>query len=158
MKEISDDYHLLNRTGTDDIGCLYQYPKFTLDKNDTIAYTFNVTLENNRLNLSVIVRELFNPKECYCTVCANSIIQRSQTPVDAQKAQELFNAGLLEQSDNGYKVSASLLKLIGAKKSDIVITGIATAGQMAYNYAIQIGKQLLLSWRSSRDLYRNQAC
>lgn len=64
---------------------------------------------------------------------------------NAQKAQELFNAGLLEQSDNGYKVSASLLKLIGAKKSDIVTTGIATAGQMAWNYAMQIGKQLLLS-------------
>lgn len=64
---------------------------------------------------------------------------------NAQKAQELFNAGLLEQSDNGYKVSASLLKLIGAKKSDIVITGIATADQMAWNYAMQIGKQLLLS-------------
>lgn len=69
MKEISDDYHLLNRTGTDDIGCLYQYPNFALDKNDTIAYTFNVTLENNRLNLSAIVRELFDPKECYCIVC-----------------------------------------------------------------------------------------
>lgn len=64
---------------------------------------------------------------------------------NAQKAQELFNAGLLEQSDNGYKVSASLLKLISAKKSDIVTTGIATAGQMAWNYAMQIGKQLLLS-------------
>lgn len=64
---------------------------------------------------------------------------------NAQKAQELFNAGLLEQSDNGYKVSASLLKLIGAKKSDIVTTGIATAGQMAWNYAMQISKQLLLS-------------
>lgn len=64
---------------------------------------------------------------------------------NAQKAQELFNAGLLEQSDNGYKVSASLLKLIGAKKSDIVTTGIATAGQMAWNYAMQIGKQLLIS-------------
>lgn len=64
---------------------------------------------------------------------------------NAQKAQELFNAGLLEQSDNGYKVSASLLKLVGAKKSDIVTTGIATAGQMAWNYAMQIGKQLLLS-------------
>lgn len=64
---------------------------------------------------------------------------------NAQKAQELFNAGLLEQSDNGYKVSVSLLKLIGAKKSDIVTTGIATAGQMAWNYAMQIGKQLLIS-------------
>lgn len=64
---------------------------------------------------------------------------------NAQKAQELFNAGLLEQSDNGYKVSASLLKLIDAKKSDIVTTGIAAAGQMAWNYAMQIGKQLLLS-------------
>lgn len=69
MKEISDDYHLLNRTGTDDIGCLYQYQNFALDKNDTIAYTFNVTFENNRLNLSAIVRELFDPKECYCIVC-----------------------------------------------------------------------------------------
>ena len=64
---------------------------------------------------------------------------------NAQKAQELFNAGLLEQSDNGYKVSVSLLKLIDAKKSDIVTTGIATAGQMAWNYAMQIGKQLLIS-------------
>ena len=64
---------------------------------------------------------------------------------NAQKAQELFNAGLLEQSDNGYKVSTSLLKLIGAKKSDIVTTGIATAAQKAWNIAMQLGKQLLLS-------------
>lgn len=78
MKEISDDYHLLNRTGTDDIGCLYQYPNFALDKNDTIAYTFNVTLENNRLNLSAIVRELFDPKECYCIVCGEQY--RSEKP------------------------------------------------------------------------------
>ena len=64
---------------------------------------------------------------------------------NAQKAQELFNAGLLEQSDNGYKVSTSLLKLISAKKSDIVTTGIATAAQKAWNIAMQLGKQLLLS-------------
>ena len=64
---------------------------------------------------------------------------------NAEKALQLFNAGLLEQSDNGYKVSASLLKLIGAKKSDIVTTGIATAAQLAWNAAVQIGKQLLLS-------------
>ena len=64
---------------------------------------------------------------------------------NAEKAQQLFNAGLLEQSDNGYKVSASLLKLIGAKKSDIATTGIATAAQLAWNAAVQIGKQLLLS-------------
>lgn len=64
---------------------------------------------------------------------------------NAQKAQGLFNAGLLEQSDNGYKVSTSLLKLIGVKKSDIVTTGIATAGQVAWNIAMQLGKQLLLS-------------
>lgn len=40
---------------------------------------------------------------------------------NAQKAQELFNAGLLEQSDNGYKVSASLLKLIGAKNQILLL-------------------------------------
>lgn len=78
-------------------------------------------------------------------VC-NLLEQYANDANNAQKAQELFNAGLLEQSDNGYKVSASLLKLIGAKKSDIVTTGIATAGQMAWNYAMQIGKQLLLSF------------
>ena len=77
-------------------------------------------------------------------VC-NLLEQYANDANNAQKAQELFNAGLLEQSDNGYKVSASLLKLIGAKKSDIVTTGIATAGQIAWNYAMQIGKQLLLS-------------
>ena len=78
-------------------------------------------------------------------VC-NLLEQYANDANNAQKAQELFNAGLLEQSDNGYKVSASLLKLIGAKKSDIVTTGIATAGQIAWNYAMQIGKQLLLSF------------
>lgn len=69
MCELSDKYHLLNRTCTDDIGCLYTYPNFTLDKDDVIAYTFDVTLENNRLNLSKVAWELFDPKECYCTVC-----------------------------------------------------------------------------------------
>lgn len=85
MKEISDNYHLLNRTGTDDIGCLYQYPNFALDKNDTIAYTFNVTLENNRLNLSAIVRELFDPKECYCIVCGEQYHSENQMPADIAK-------------------------------------------------------------------------
>ena len=60
---------MLDRVGTDDIGCLYTYPNFALDKDDVIAYTFNVTLENNRLDLSPVVRELFDPKECYCTMC-----------------------------------------------------------------------------------------
>ena len=69
MREISDVYHLLDRVGTDDIGCLYTYPNFALDKDDVIAYTFNVTLENNRLDLSPVARELFDPKECYCTMC-----------------------------------------------------------------------------------------
>ena len=69
MHGLSDKYHLLNRICTDDIGCLYTYPNFALDKDDVIAYTFNVTLENNRLNLSKIARELFDPKEGYCTVC-----------------------------------------------------------------------------------------
>lgn len=64
---------------------------------------------------------------------------------NAEKAQQLFNAGLLEQSDNGYKVSASLLKVIGAKKTDIVTTGVATAAQVAWNVVMQLGKQLLLS-------------
>ena len=78
MRELSDVYLLLNRTSTDDIGCLYTYPNYSLDKNDVIAYTFNVTLENNRLNLSPVVRELFNSKECYCTVCGTQYI--SQKP------------------------------------------------------------------------------
>lgn len=78
MQELSDVYLLLNRTSTDDIGCLYTYPNYSLDKNDVIAYTFNVTLENNRLNLSPVVRELFNSKECYCTVCGTQYI--SQKP------------------------------------------------------------------------------
>ncbi len=67
--EISDVHHLLNRICTDDIGCLYTYPNFTLDKDDIIVYTFDVTLKNNRLNLSPVVRELFDPKECFCTIC-----------------------------------------------------------------------------------------
>lgn len=71
LREISDVYHLLDRVGTDDIGCLYTYPHFALDKDDIIAYTFNVTFENNRLNLTPVVRELFDPKECYCTMCGS---------------------------------------------------------------------------------------
>ena len=73
MYELSDVYHLLERTGTDDIGCLYTYPNFALDKDDVIAYTFNVTLENNRLDLSKVARELFDPKpnaSLYCKKCA----------------------------------------------------------------------------------------
>lgn len=76
MYELSDVHHLLYRTGTDDIGCLYTYPNFALDKDDVIAYTFNVTLENNRLNLSKVARKLFDPKECYCTVCGEKYIAK----------------------------------------------------------------------------------
>lgn len=69
MHELSDVYKLLNRSTTDDIGCIYTYPEFSLSKSDTIAYTFDVTVENNRLNLTNIVKELFDPKEYYCFVC-----------------------------------------------------------------------------------------
>ena len=95
MYELSDVHHLLDRTGTDDIGCLYTYPNFALDKDDVIAYTFNVTLENNRLNLSKVARELFDPKECYCTVCGEKYIAKrpnaslycKECAVDKEKAR-----------------------------------------------------------------------
>lgn len=69
MKELSDCYQLLERVDTNDIGCLYKYPEYSLSKDDVIAWTYEVTIKNNRLNLSSIVRELFDPKECYCTMC-----------------------------------------------------------------------------------------
>lgn len=64
---------------------------------------------------------------------------------NAEKAQQLFNAGLLEQTQNGYKVSQSLLKTISAKGADTTATYVLTAAQKAWNITMQLGKQLLLS-------------
>lgn len=64
---------------------------------------------------------------------------------NAEKAQQLFNAGLLEETKNGYKVSQSLLKTISAKGADTAATYVLTAAQKAWNITMQLGKQLLLS-------------
>lgn len=72
LKEISDDYHLLIRIPTENIGCIYKYPNYSLNNNDIAAYTFNVTLENNKLDLNSIANELFDIQENYCVLCGSS--------------------------------------------------------------------------------------
>lgn len=71
LKELSEVYHLLVRIPTNETGCIYQYPWFDLDNNDAIEYVFNVTLENNRLNLSNLVSKFFSPNQCYCMICGD---------------------------------------------------------------------------------------
>ena len=62
----------------------------------TIFYgSNNISPENNRLNLSKVARELFDPKECYCTVCGEKYIAKrpnaslycKECAVDKEKAR-----------------------------------------------------------------------
>lgn len=68
---VSDTYHLVERMPTDNIGCIYRYPEFSLHKEDKVAYIFDVTLETNRLRLENLTKELFDPRKQYCVLCGS---------------------------------------------------------------------------------------
>ncbi len=64
---------------------------------------------------------------------------------DAEKINQLFNAGIIEQQGNLWKLSPAFLKDITVKNADTTTTVVLTAAQKAWNIAMQLGKQLLLS-------------
>lgn len=64
---------------------------------------------------------------------------------DANKVTQLFDAGIIEQEGNVYKLSAAFLKDIAVKNTDTAATYVLTAAQKAWNITMQFGKQLLLS-------------
>lgn len=70
---LSDKYGLLIRKKSDEIGCAYVYPEFEVSENDVVAYTFIVTKENNKLNISNIVSELFDIRDHWCMMCGKYI-------------------------------------------------------------------------------------
>lgn len=69
LQQVSDEYHLLLRSQTDNIGCVYEYPEFELTQNDKVSYIYKVTKETNKVQLSGIVRKMFDPRDCYCVIC-----------------------------------------------------------------------------------------
>lgn len=64
---------------------------------------------------------------------------------DAEKINQLFNAGIIEQQGNLWKLSPAFLKNASVKGTDTVATVVLTTAQKAWNIAMQLGKQLLLS-------------
>ena len=64
---------------------------------------------------------------------------------DAEKINQLFNAGIIEQQGNLWKLSPAFLKDASVKGADTVATVVLTTAQKAWNIAMQLGKQLLLS-------------
>lgn len=64
---------------------------------------------------------------------------------DAKKINQLFNAGIIEQQGNLWKLSPAFLKDASVKGTDTVATVVLTTAQKAWNIAMQLGKQLLLS-------------
>lgn len=65
---------------------------------------------------------------------------------NADAKTRLMNAGIIESTKNGYAMTDSFKKMIGIEKVDGVVKTGLTAKQLALNTAMQIGKQLALSF------------
>ena len=65
---------------------------------------------------------------------------------NADAKTRLMNAGIIESTKNGYAMTDSFKKMIGIEEVDGVVKTGLTAKQQALNNAIQIGKQLALSF------------
>lgn len=60
------------------------------------------------------------------------------------KTQELVNAGIIEKTNEGYKLSQSFVKLLTKRSADTTLTWGEKVAQDALNVSLQIGKQALL--------------
>lgn len=65
---------------------------------------------------------------------------------NADAKTRLMNAGIIESTKNGYAMTDSFKKMIGIEEVDGVVKTRLTAKQLALNTAMQIGKQLALSF------------
>lgn len=65
---------------------------------------------------------------------------------NADAKTRLMNAGIIESTKNGYAMTESFKKMIGIEEVDGVVKTGLTAKQFALNAAMQIGKQLALSF------------
>lgn len=65
---------------------------------------------------------------------------------NADAKTRLMNAGIIESTKNGYAMTDSFKKMIGIEEVDGVVKTGLTAKQLALNAAMQIGKQLALSF------------
>lgn len=65
---------------------------------------------------------------------------------NADAKTRLMNAGIIESIKNGYAMTDSFKKMIGIEEVDGVVKTGLTAKQLALNTAMQIGKQLALSF------------
>lgn len=65
---------------------------------------------------------------------------------NADAKTRLMNAGIIESTKNGYAMTDSFKKMIGIEEVDGVVKVGLTAKQLAWNAAMQIGKQLALSF------------
>lgn len=65
---------------------------------------------------------------------------------NADAKTRLMNAGIIESTKNGYAMTDSFKKMIGIEEVDGVVKTGLTAKQLALNTAMQIGKQLALSF------------
>ena len=65
---------------------------------------------------------------------------------NADAKTRLMNAGIIESTKNGYAMTDSFKKMIGIEEVDGVVKTGLTAKQLALDTAMQIGKQLALSF------------
>lgn len=65
---------------------------------------------------------------------------------NADAKTRLMNAGIIESTKDGYAMTDSFKKMIGIEEVDGVVKTGLTAKQLALNTAMQIGKQLALSF------------
>jgi len=73
LQRLSDELHILRKISTNNIGCRYEYPNYEAALESEVVYTYNVTVENNRLRLSDLFKELVPYNEKYCLICGQKI-------------------------------------------------------------------------------------
>lgn len=76
----------------------------------------------------------------------NNLNMWAKAAENADAKTRLMNAGIIESTKNGYAMTDSFKKMIGIEEVDGVVKTGLTAKQLALNTAMQIGKQLALSF------------
>lgn len=74
LPRLSDELHLLDRILTNSIGCYYEYLNYEVAQQSKVAYTYKVTVENNRLCLSDLFKGLIPCTDKRCMICGRKII------------------------------------------------------------------------------------
>jgi len=95
LPRVSDELELLNRFPTENIGCLYEYPDYEFAAHSDIIYTYDVTLETNRLWLSDAFKIVAPYNDRKCIICGKKITAHSHSNIYCKRCAE---------SKEGYRI------------------------------------------------------